>query len=225
VQTRYQLQHNGERLELHDSTDPKIGPVYVDFVSGKARHRLQFGGGKGQAIAKAVGLHKIKQPRIVDATAGLGREAFVLASLGCEVTLLERSPILHALLADGLQRALHCEDVDLRNIASRMQLHHADAQVWLHSLSAAAYPDVVYLDPMFPERRKSAQIQKEMRFLHAIVGEDPDANDLLSIARQRCHKRVTVKRPRLAPALADYAPAFVIQGKVVRYDVYLALKT
>lgn len=225
MQTRYQLQHNGERLELHDSADPKIGPVYVDFVSGKARHRLQFGGGKGQAIAKAVGLHKLKQPHIVDATAGLGREAFVLASLGCEVTLLERSPVLHALLADGLQRALHSEDASLRTIASRMHLYHADAQIWLQSLSANAYPDVIYLDPMFPERRKSAQIQKEMRFLHAIVGEDTDASGLLSMARQRCRHRVTVKRPRLAPPLADCTPAFVIQGKVVRYDVYLALKT
>jgi 16S rRNA (guanine1516-N2)-methyltransferase len=93
---RYHLVQTPDRLELHDTLDPKMGAVYVDFVEGKARHRRQFGGGKGQDIAKAIGLHKFKNPRVIDATAGLGREAFVLASLGCHLTLLERSPIIHA---------------------------------------------------------------------------------------------------------------------------------
>lgn len=216
---RYQLVSTPDRLELQDSLDPKVGSVYVDFVEGKARHRLLFGGGKSQDLAKAIGLHKYKSPQVVDATAGLGREAFVLASLGCQVTLLERSPMIYALLADGLKRAAATADTQLTTIISRMHLQHIDALNWLQTPSFQ--PDVVYLDPMFPERQKSALVQKEMRFLHEIVGEDHDSAKLLALARGIAKYRVAVKRPRLAPELAELKPAFVITGKAVRYDVYL----
>ncbi|CAA6803433.1 MAG: SAM-dependent methyltransferase (EC [uncultured Thiotrichaceae bacterium] len=220
---RYQLVRTHERLELHDTNDPKSGPVYVDFVQGKARHRLKFGGGKGQDIAKAVGLNKLKQPHVIDATAGLGRESFVLASLGCTVTLLERNPMVHVLLEDGLRRAIESQDEDLCEIVKRMKLINTDARQWLTQLPNDELPDVVYLDPMFPERRKSALVQKEMRFFHEVVGDDQDDDTLLSIARQHCRHRVSVKRPRHAPLLADEKPAFVITGKAIRYDVYLPL--
>ena len=223
---RYQLVQTPQRLELRDLHDPKTGPVFVDFVEGKARHRLQFGGGKGQDIAKAVGLHKLNQPFVVDATAGLGRESFVLASLGCQVTLLERSLVVHALLQDGLQRALVCDHIDIRGIAELMTLYQTDAAVWLKSLTFEQYPDVVYLDPMFPERRKSALVQKEMRFFHEIVGEDTDSSELLEVARVCAKHRVVVKRPVHAPELGGCRPAFVIGGKTsIRYDVYLPKTT
>lgn len=218
---RYQLVRTAERLELHDSLDPKMGSVYVDFVAGKGRHRLKFGGGKGQDIAKAVGLHKRANLTVIDATAGLGRESFVLASLGCQVTLLERSPVVHALLADGLQRARACGDSDIFSIVERMQLQQADAQQWLADLPQVQRPDVVYLDPMFPERRKSALVQKEMRFFHELVGADEDSDQLLAVARACAKFRVVVKRPGNAPQLAGVQPAFVIGGKSIRYDVYL----
>lgn len=219
MSNRYQLVQTATRLELQDTLDPKVGAVYVDFVEGKVRHRLQFGGGKGQDIAKALGLHKHKDLQVVDATAGLGREAFVLASLGCHITLLERSPILHALLADGLQRAAATDDPQLQTIINRMHLEQVDALQWLQTTTTK--PDVIYLDPMFPERQKTALVQKEMRCLHEVVGDDPDSAELLDLARQRARLRVTVKRPRLAPELADLKPAFVISGRAVRYDVYL----
>lgn len=220
---RYQLVRTPERLELHDTHDPKSGPVYVDFVQGKARHRLKFGGGKGQDIAKAVGLNKLKHPHVIDATAGLGRESFVLASLGCTVTLLERNPMVHALLEDGLQRAIDSQDEELLAIIRRMTLIHTDARQWLAQLTDDERPDVIYLDPMFPERRKSALVQKEMRFFHEVVGDDQDDDTLLAIARRHCKHRVSVKRPRHAPLLAGEKPAFVIEGKAIRYDVYLPL--
>ena len=218
---RYQLVHTNDRLELHDTHDSKTGAVYVDFVSGKAEHRRKFGGGKGQDIAKAIGLHKIKHPHVIDATAGLGRESFVLATLGCTVTLLERNPTVHALLADGLERARQSETKDLQDIVERMTLHHQDAYTHLRNLAPEDLPDVIYLDPMFPERQKSAQVKKDMRFFHEVVGNDQDDDDLLALARQRCKRRVAVKRPRHAPELADEKPDFVISGKAVRYDVYL----
>lgn len=219
MSSRYQLVQTADRLELQDSLDPKVGAVYVDFVEGKARHRLLFGGGKGQDIAKAMGLNKHKNLKVVDATAGLGREAFVLASLGCQVTLLERSPLMYALLADGLKRAAAADDPLLQTIIQRMHLEQVDARYWLQT--TVTQPDVVYLDPMFPERHKSALVQKEMRCLHEIVGEDLDSAELLELARQTAKLRITVKRPRLAPELAGLKPAFVLSGKAVRYDVYL----
>lgn len=219
MSSRHQLVQTATRLELQDSLDPKVGAIYVDFAEGKARHRLLFGGGKSQDIAKAVGLNKHKDLQVIDATAGLGREAFVLASLGCHVTLLERSPIMYALLADGLKRAIETDDLQLQTIIKRMQLENTDALTWLQTTTTQA--DVVYLDPMFPERQKSALVQKEMRCLHEVVGEDTDSAALLPLARRIAKLRVTVKRPRLAPELANLKPAFVITGKAVRYDVYL----
>lgn len=220
--SRYQLIQTEQRLELHDTQDPKIGAVYVDFVSGKAAHRRKFGGGKGQDLAKAIGLHKIKNPSVIDATAGLGRESFVLATLGCQVTALERNPMVHALLQDGLQRAQEAYDLALKQIIENITLHHIAAQDYLAQLKQDV-PDVIYLDPMFPERQKSAQVQKEMRFFHEVVGDDTDDDVLLEQARYKAKKRVVVKRPRLAPLLADCEPNFVIKGKAIRFDVYLPL--
>ncbi|MEB4591810.1 class I SAM-dependent methyltransferase [Candidatus Thiothrix sp. Deng01] len=222
---RYQLVRTPERLELRDTQDPKVGSVYVDFLEGKARHRRQFGGGKGQDIAKAIGLHKFKHAHVVDATAGLGRESFVLAALGCTVTMLERSPIVHALVDDALRRALASADSEVVDIVRRMTLHLADARTWLKQFKHDPGADVVYCDPMFPERNKSALVQKEMRFFHAIVGADEDSGSLLELACNCARYRVVVKRPRHAPELAGCKPAFVIGGKTVRYDVYLGKAT
>ena len=104
-------------------------------------------------------------------------------------------------------------------LQERLQLIHASSLTALTDITPR--PQVVYLDPMFPERQKTALVQKEMRFLHEVVGEDPDSAELLSLARRIAKHRVTVKRPRLAPELAELKPAFVISGKAVRFDIYL----
>jgi len=102
------------------------GAVRVDFVGGAQAHRRQFGGGAGQMVARAVGIRGALRPSILDATAGLGRDAFVMASLGCRVTLLERQPVVAALLEDGLQRA-RAAGGEVAEIAERMQLRCSDA--------------------------------------------------------------------------------------------------
>ncbi len=150
-----------DHLALCQSGDDAPGPVYVDLISGAVAHRRKFGGGKGQPIAKAAGFGKGKAPVIVDATAGLGRDAFVFASLGSEVWMIERSPVVAALLEDGLQRAL--ADAETAPIAQRMHLLAGDAARLLTGLKDAERPDVIYLDPMFPPRQKSALVKKEMR--------------------------------------------------------------
>uniref|UniRef100_UPI0018E065C1 class I SAM-dependent methyltransferase n=1 Tax=Marinimicrobium alkaliphilum TaxID=2202654 RepID=UPI0018E065C1 len=196
------------------------GAVRVDFAGGAVDHRRRFGGGKGQMIAKAVGLKAGVYPRVLDATAGLGRDAFVLASLGCQVELFERSPVVATLLADGLARAYAEGDSELRGIVARMTLHAQDARSALADWTQPWRPDVVYLDPMFPERQKSAQVKKEMALFHDLVGRDDDAGDLLAPALALAHYRVVVKRPRKAPFLAGVEPGYQLAGKTSRYDIY-----
>lgn len=217
---RYLLHAGSTRIEVRSLHEPRTTPLFVDFVEGESRHRRLYGGGKGQAIARAVGLKKLRKPRVADLTAGLGRDAFVLAALGCDVMLVERSPAIHVLLQDGLKRALQSDDGSVREIVSRMQLVHADSLEWLDSQDESF--DVIMLDPMFPERRKSALVRKEMRFFHDLVGSDSDAAGLLELARSRCKHRVVVKRPARAPFLGDHKPSFSIAGKSTRFDIYLA---
>ena len=200
----------------------KEKPVMVDFVGGKAGHRRKFGGGKGQDIAKAIGLNKGVTPSVLDATAGLGRDAFVLASLGCKVTLIERSPVIAALLDDGIRRAL--SDPGVAGIASRMTLINADSLKSMQDMASENQTfDVVYLDPMFPHREKSALAKKEMRIFQDLLSGDPDADGLLEPAKHLAQYRVVVKRPRLAPDLAGQEPTYRLEGKACRYDIH-ALK-
>jgi 16S rRNA (guanine1516-N2)-methyltransferase len=207
-----------ERLELREVTANAAGPVYADFVAGHADYRRKHGGGRGQLLARAVGLKGGALPTVIDATAGLGRDAFVLASLGAQVTLLERSSVVGALLADALRRA-HADTV-VAPIAARMTLQVSDAVVYLGSLSAR--PEVVYLDPMYPHAGKRALQKKEMRLFRQLVGPDDDAPKLLDAARRAARERVVVKRPAGAPFLANAKPDGKLQGKNTRFDLYLS---
>ncbi|WP_406827815.1 class I SAM-dependent methyltransferase [Microbulbifer sp. ARAS458-1] len=213
----------GERLQLCATGRKAPGPITVDFVAGAAAHRRKYGGGKGQQIAKAVGIRSGFNPQILDATAGLGRDAFVLASLGSEVRMLERNPVVYALLEDGLERlqAAAQTDAELAPIASRLSLEPRveSAATWLAEQGAETVP-VIYLDPMFPSRDKSAKVKKEMVAFHDIVGSDEDADALLSPALEACYYRTVVKRPRLAPDLDDHKPSLRFEGKSGRFDVY-----
>lgn len=205
-----------QKLELLKLDEPKLGAISVDFVEGASAHRRKFGGGRGQDIAKAVGLKHGFTPHVLDATAGLGRDAFVLASLGCKVTLMERMPVVAALLDNGIDRAQLSNEVN--DIANNMQLIHASS---IDNMSLAQQPDVVYLDPMYPHREKSAAVKKEMRVFQSLVGEDLDADALLAPALELAKYRVVVKRPSYAPPLADKKPSTSINMKKNRFDVYV----
>jgi len=210
------LQHTGRKAP---------GPIFAEFAEGSVDHRRKFGGGKGQMIAKAVGVKAGVYPHVVDATAGLGKDAFVLASLGCRLTLLERSPIVYALLRDGLNRArTHMHDPELIQIIARMELLAMDSQDYLAQAVLNPRPDVIYLDPMFPERQKSADVKKEMVAFHHVVGKDEDADSLLEKALAHATYRVVVKRPRKAPFVAGKTPSYQLEGKSSRYDIYTLKK-
>ena len=209
-----------ERLELKVLDGSKTGAVFVDFASDALTYRRSHGGGlKKEAIAKAVGVKGNNAPSVVDATAGLGQDGFILASLGCHVTLLERSPVVAALLADGLDRA--SKDTVLSGwITERLSLRHGVSTQLMSNWQDEA-PDVVYLDPMFPHRKKSALVKKEMRLFQKLLGSDEDAGLLLEPALNLAKKRVVVKRPADAPFLANKKPNMDISSKKHRFDVYL----
>ncbi len=239
IPLRLAVTSRGVALEQGGKRAP--GPIQVDFASGAAEHRRKFGGGKGQLIAKAVGLKGAFLPRVADVTAGLGGDAFVLASLGCEVQMLERAPVVYALLQDGLERARSDQradlDVDqfeaLAVVTGRLSLLQMDALTWMEQCTEPQRPDVIYFDPMFPERKKAAQVNKAMQAFHTLVGQDLDAGEVLLKALQTAVYRVVVKRPRLAVDLAADsrfsclelpAPSHQVVGKSSRYDVYTLKK-
>ncbi|MGV3345240.1 16S rRNA (guanine(1516)-N(2))-methyltransferase RsmJ [Enterobacteriaceae bacterium LUAb1] len=224
---RWQLTHDdtslmalvktATHLELRKRDEPKLGGIRVDFVTGAMAHRRRFGGGRGEAVVKAIGVKGDYLPSVVDATAGLGRDAFVLAAVGCRVQMLERHPVVAALLDDGLIRGYQDPEIGCW-LRERLSLLHASSLETLTLLTEK--PDVVYLDPMYPHKQKSALVKKEMRIFQALVGADTDADGLLLPARQIAHKRVVVKRPDYAPPLAEIATLNHIPTKNHRFDIY-----
>ncbi|MBK1690937.1 class I SAM-dependent methyltransferase [Ectothiorhodospira mobilis] len=202
-----------ERLELRQAGPGAPGPVYVDFTGGRLGYRGSHVSPRREPLARAAGLKGGHRPQVMDATAGLGRDAFILATLGCRVLLLERHPVIAALLQDGLRRAA----LQLPEVTSRMTLQRVDALAGL----AAHTAGVVCLDPMYPHRDKQALVKKEMRVFRALVGDDPDADHLLQAARAAARERVVVKRPVRAQPLAEQPPDFSVPGNSTRFDVYL----
>lgn len=152
--------------------------------------------------------------RAVDATAGLGEDALLLAAAGFEVMLFERDPVIAALLADSLRRAR--EHPQLADAASRMHLVGADSVEAMPAIDPA--PDVVYLDPMFPERRKSAAVKKKFQLIHYLEHPCDDQEALMRAALAAHPRKVVVKRPVKGPHLAGIKPSYSLAGKSVRYD-------
>ncbi|HET8730271.1 MAG TPA: class I SAM-dependent methyltransferase [Moraxellaceae bacterium] len=208
-------------LGLYALDVPGSGAVRVDLDEGSLGFRLSAERARHEAVVKACGLLKSPVPLVVfDATAGLLRDACVLAAAGADVWVGERSPVIAALVEDGLQRAVG--DPALAPLLSHLHFQPGDSRERLEALAASVdRPAVVYLDPMFPHRDKSALVKKEMRVFRTVVGEDVDADLLLAPALRAATKRVVVKRPRHAPWLAGRKPSLAQEGKSSRFDIYL----
>jgi 16S rRNA (guanine1516-N2)-methyltransferase len=207
-------------LEMRLEGDRGGRPVRIDLTSLNTTSAA--GRSRRQPIAKAV-LIKTgtgRPPMVIDATAGFGQDTWLLASLGCAVTAVERSPVVAALLRDALARAgVTCPEID-----ARVDLIVGDAcQVMQDINPQTPRPDVVYLDPMFPPRPKKTLERKSMRVLRAVVGADHDAGTLFEAAMAHAARRVVVKRPLHAEPLAP-GPAVSHKGKGLRYDVYPVMK-
>lgn len=219
---QYLHYHQG-RLSIGLAPSEREHPVCVDFAEQqRKRHR-----GK-ELLLKAIGGRR-EGLRVVDATAGLGRDSFLMASYGAQVEMCERQGVVAALLSDGLARA--GRDPSVAELAQQLSLYRGSAIDCLgrYSERVERAPDVVYLDPMFPDSGKSALVKKEMRLFHSLVGLDEDEDSLLAAALAAARHRVVVKRPVKAPVIQGPAlaalgrraePQFAIKGKAVRFDVY-----
>ncbi|MGE3961648.1 MAG: class I SAM-dependent methyltransferase [Dehalococcoidia bacterium] len=204
------------------------GPTVVraDFLEGRMAARLRDAEHGEARLATALGLKKLRAegvPLVLDATAGLGRDAVLSAALGCDVIACERSPIVALLLRDALARA---DNGGLREIAARVDVRDGDARTVLPALEEP--PDVVLVDPMFPESGKAAKAQKEMQLLQRLLGPEEDARDaedLLAVALEHVLHRVVVKRPPHAPPVGGRKPTFAVEGRAARYDVYVVAGT
>lgn len=192
---------------------PNFLPMAADFSASTWAKRASEG--KKQGLVKAV--KPGKHLKIIDATAGWGRDAAILASLGAEVLMLERNVVMAALLEDAL---LHQSDNDRERL--QLSLWKGSAHWFLNQLAPQDYPDVIYIDPMHPERNKSALVKKDLQALQQMIGADVDALALITLARTRVKQRVVVKWPQKTKPLL--APDASIEGKTVRFDIYLRAK-
>ncbi|HEY0961218.1 MAG TPA: class I SAM-dependent methyltransferase [Pseudomonadales bacterium] len=194
----------------------------VDFLDAALQYRVRTSG-KRQGLGKAVGLDKASGISVLDATAGLGRDAYVLAALGCHVSLMERAPLVHALLDDGLRRARRDGDASVQAVLDRMLLLHGDSRERFAAIARgdAPQPDVVYLDPMFPPRSKSASVKKDIALLHTLLGAEEDFTGLFVAALPCATHRVVVKRPGGKHDATLPQPAFTVPGKAAHFEVYV----
>lgn len=171
-----------------------------------------------ELLVRAAHIKGAEHPlRAVDATAGLGEDSLLLAAAGYEVLLVERDPVIAALLADCLRRAR--ADERLAAVAGRMHLQPGEATLVLGQLPQA--PHLVYLDPMFPAKGKAALTKKKLQLFQRLEPPCAQEEELLAAALAAGPRRVVVKRPLKAPALAGRKPSHSVEGKTIRYDVFV----
>ena len=194
------------RLAIRSDADAPGSGVSIDLGAIDVR---SLG---GHPLVRAVG--KGAGP-VVDAPAGLGGDAWILAAAGRAVVAIERHPSIHALLADALSRARSTPT--LAHVAARIRLVHGDARARLATEASGAWS--ILVDPMFPPKAKSALAPRDIRLVKEAVGEDPDASELLAAAMATMAPRIIVKRPHEAPPLGG-EPHHVIESRLVRYDIY-----
>jgi len=215
---RYLLRVGANRTELLIAGEEGIRTLAVDFLSGPVRHRLRRFS-RREPLVRAVGVRSGATLSVLDATPGLGRDGVLLALMGCKVTMVERSAPLVALLEDGVLRA-HRELSQWAGRPICVRIEFGDSRSWMEALHFGDAPQVIYLDPMFPPRSKSALVKLEMRTVREIAGEG-DNDGLLEAAFRAARQRVVVKRPKGAAPLCGSCPDHQVKSPTIRYDVYL----
>lgn len=212
---------NNNILELHNRHISDNKTIKVDFLSKKNNYRCLNFKKKDEALYKALGIKKNYFPFVLDATAGFGKDAFLISFWGCYVLMIERNPIIAALLEDGLQRAYKNKKLGIW-LKKRLHLMFYDSFKMIEI--PILQPDVIYLDPMYPINKKKALPKKNMQFLRQIIRDNDNYENLLKIARRFAKKRIIVKRPSYAKPLSEKKVTFSISNKNNRFDIYLPFK-
>lgn len=212
---------NWKRLKILKNESKIYNKIMLkcSFIEGPILHRLKYGKGRGQNLAKAVGFKFNKNRTIIDATAGLGYDAFILASLGANVTLIERSEKIYDLLKAAISEA-KLYGGEISKIVNRMNLLFGDSKDILPNIA----PEVILIDTMYKDRKKSALVKNDMRLVREVVGSDSDHVELINVALNNASKRVVIKQPRYAETLDNIKGcSHQILGKTIRYDVYVTI--
>ncbi len=207
---QWQLVRAPDRMCLCSPRGPDAVSIDLDLGNGPLARRIRQSR-RDEPLPRAVSLHRRdRPPRVLDATAGLCRDAMVLAHLGCQVTAVERIPALAFLASTAIEGTW---------LARNLAVVCGDSLAFLSSLPPDDRPDVVYLDPMF-ETKGRAQVKKDMQVCRALAGPPTDSEALLAAALRVARERVVVKREATAKVLAP-GVAFAVDGERVRFDVYL----
>ena len=202
------LRSSGDVLSLHDQQ--QAFSLHIDFLSGPLAHRARQHPG-AEKLIKACKIQGQVKGTVLDATAGMGRDAFLLHQAGFKVTACERHAVVFALLKNALQRYQKASETH-----TAFELLHQDAEQVL----IQRHFDVVYMDPMFPQRSKSAQVKKDMFVLQKLLQHtDAAVDELVNAAQSACNKLV-IKRPVKAETLISTKPTYQLMGKTCRFDVY-----
>ncbi len=185
----------------------------LDFRQGNYRHRQQAIG--KEPLLNAVKIQKKSPKTIIDATPGVLKDSFMLANRGIDIIAIERNPLLYVMV----KKALSHFDTDSQTDNIHIDYHFGDAK----DLLANFHADIIYLDPMYPPKRKSAQVKKEMQILHQVIGADSDSDELFHAAKKQ-GSRLVVKRPSYATPIANSKPSFSYSTDkrgATRFDIYL----
>lgn len=190
----------------------------LDFTQGPLFYRHQHCQGRNELIIKAIGWRKNHNLQVFDLTAGLGKDAFIMAAVGCDVLMFERHPVVAKQLAQAIQQGLQCSSI--APTLKRMKLIQQCAIEYLQTQTLESQPDVIYCDPMFEARPKTALVKKDLQHLQQLIGFCHDATHLVELALTHARKRVVVKRPHYAPPIVAN-PHHSHSGRSHRFDVYL----
>jgi len=208
---------NHDSLELYNRENTKQKPIKVDFTSKKNNYRCFHFKKKNEVLSKVIGIKKSYFPSILDVTAGLGNDAFMFSFLGCQVTMIERNPIVAALLKDGLQRGYEDKKIGYW-LKKRLRLIVEDSfNMFKMPISK---PDIIYLDPMYPSHHKKSLPKKNMQIFRKLIGYDFNSEKLLNISRKLAKNRIIVKRPHYAKPLSEDKVNFIITTRNHRFDIY-----
>ena len=213
--SRYRLSLANGRYFLRDSFSSQK-PLSLSFSSPKFLRRVKAASKTSELLARAVGIRT--GLKVLDCTAGLGREGFMLAYLGCHITLIERSKVIYTLLLDALNSA--SLDPDLKKVVNRISLHHSDAKEFL-----SQHPswDVIYIDPMFPNKKKTSLPTGDMQYLQRFLSNEKNDGALLKRALRCNYKRLVVKRP-VKKLYRDLKKADLsFRNDKICFDVYLGI--
>ncbi len=202
-------------LKLSNLQHPTWQALHWDFCTSAFIYRLKKANAKTELLLKALGKESIES--VLDSTGGSGTDSVLMASIGLKVTTCERNPILHALLQDAITRGL--EHTVLYPMLSSITLHHNDAQNLLNMPQNPNFT-IIYYDPMFPTRAKSAKVRKPMQVLQMLIGQDTDLTTALTLYIKKARNRVIVKRPKNSPPVSEHELNYHLQSRSTRFDIY-----